>query len=146
MGDLNPKKEEIFKIYDWDRDQKLNLYEFKQLLKEQIKSQKVIIASFEEENKGKDKKNEQVDDESKKQDENEVKRSQKEFFKCRMILGGGSTDLSERDEIMKMFRKSNINFIVSTNVISRGVDIPGLSFVLNFDPPYVKDRDGFYVP
>ena len=44
-----------------------------------------------------------------------------------------------------MFRKAQLNFIVSTNVISRGVDIPGLSFVLNFDPPYVKDKDGFYI-
>jgi len=62
-----------------------------------------------------------------------------------LILGGGTTDLSERDESMKLFRRSEINFIISTNVVSRGVDIPGLSFVLNFDPPYVIDRDGFYI-
>lgn len=62
-----------------------------------------------------------------------------------MILGGGTTDLAERDEIMKMFWKHQINFVISTNVISRGIDIPGLSFVLNFDPPYIKDKDGFYI-
>lgn len=62
-----------------------------------------------------------------------------------MILGGGTTDLAERDESMKLFRWGEIGFVISTNVISWGIDIPGLSFVLNFDPPYVKDKDGFYI-
>ena len=61
-----------------------------------------------------------------------------------MILEEDSTEFIERDEIMKLFRKQLINYIVTTNEISRGIDVSDFSFVINFDPPYEKDIFGNY--
>ena len=50
----------------------------------------------------------------------------------------------ERDQVMRQFRKGDVNFLIATDILSRGIDISGMNMVINFDVPYKKDRDGFY--
>ncbi|CAI5493514.1 unnamed protein product [Closterium sp. Naga37s-1] len=40
-----------------------------------------------------------------------------------------------RSQSLEMFKQGNAQVLVSTNVAARGVDIPNLPFVVNFDPP-----------
>lgn len=41
----------------------------------------------------------------------------------------------ERDETMLKFRKQEINVLITTNMIARGVDVPETELVINFDVP-----------
>lgn len=42
----------------------------------------------------------------------------------------------ERNEIMRQFKAGNIKILVATDILSRGIDIEGLSHVLNYDIPH----------
>ena len=64
-------------------------------------------------------------------------------FAVDKIMGGRDMDYAERDIIMKRFRRGEIKFLISTDLLARGIDIPGMNFVVNFDVPFTKDRDGF---
>ena len=44
---------------------------------------------------------------------------------------------------MKRFRRGDIHILLATDLVSRGIDIHGLQFVVNFDIPFEKDEDGF---
>lgn len=44
---------------------------------------------------------------------------------------------------MKRFRKGESWILITTDLLSRGIDIPGMNFVVNFDVPYSKDSEGF---
>jgi len=44
-------------------------------------------------------------------------------------------DQSTREEIMNKFRAQRLDVLVGTDVISRGIDIVGISLVLNYDVP-----------
>ncbi len=44
----------------------------------------------------------------------------------------------ERDETMLKFRKQEINVLITTNMIARGVDVPETELVINFDVPSYK--------
>lgn len=50
---------------------------------------------------------------------------------------GISSDLeqSKREELMRDFRSNKIRLLVATDVISRGVDVPNIDLVFNFDAP-----------
>jgi ATP-dependent RNA helicase RhlE len=41
----------------------------------------------------------------------------------------------EREEIMRNFKSKNIQVIVGTDVLSRGIDVTGISLVINYDVP-----------
>ncbi len=55
-------------------------------------------------------------------------------------------DYGERKKIMKDFVSHKINVLVATDVASRGIDIPAVGLVINFDYPdqssYLKHRIG----
>ncbi len=48
-----------------------------------------------------------------------------------------SSDLSQkaRDEVLKRVRKGQLRFLVATDVAARGIDIPDLSHVFQYEPP-----------
>lgn len=44
-------------------------------------------------------------------------------------------DQKERTEVMRQFRNRNIQILVATNIIARGIDVEGIDLVINFDVP-----------
>jgi ATP-dependent RNA helicase RhlE len=52
------------------------------------------------------------------------------------------SDLSQdvREELMRKFRNNQVNILVGTDIISRGIDVDGIELVLNYDvPPDAED-------
>ncbi|PRO65170.1 DEAD/DEAH box helicase [Alkalicoccus urumqiensis] len=47
----------------------------------------------------------------------------------------GDLTQSQRDGVMKKFRKSTIEFLVATDVAARGIDVKNVSHVINYDIP-----------
>lgn len=60
------------------------------------------------------------------------------------ILIGG-IEPEQRDKIIDGFRKQQFNCLISTNVLARGIDVPEVDLVLNYDVPFTKEC-GFYHP
>ena len=60
------------------------------------------------------------------------------------ILIGG-IDNKERDEIIDNFRQGVFCTLISTNVLARGIDVPEVDIVINYDVPMIKEC-GFYNP
>ena len=58
-------------------------------------------------------------------------------FPVGMIHGNLMT--SERESIMEQFRQGEIRILLSTDLLSRGIDIQQLSLVINFDLPIQKE-------
>lgn len=55
---------------------------------------------------------------------------------------GFSSDLeqSEREEIMRNFKNKNLRILIGTDILSRGIDVEGISLVVNYDcPPDPED-------
>ena len=46
--------------------------------------------------------------------------------------------VEERDETMQKFRNQEINVLITTNLLSRGIDVPETELVINFDVPFLK--------
>jgi len=51
----------------------------------------------------------------------------------------GNKSQGQRDRAIKGFRDGKVNVLVATDVAARGIDIPGVSYVVNFDLPDVPD-------
>jgi translation initiation factor 4A len=47
----------------------------------------------------------------------------------------GSLEQEERDRIMDEFRAGKIRVLLTTDLIARGIDVPGISLVVNYDLP-----------
>ncbi|SEA61965.1 Superfamily II DNA and RNA helicase [Thiothrix caldifontis] len=47
----------------------------------------------------------------------------------------GDMDQKERNRIMTLFREGTINTLIATDLAARGLDIPGVELVVNFDMP-----------
>jgi len=58
-------------------------------------------------------------------------------FPVGMIHGSLSTQ--ERTSIMKEFREGTIRILLSTDLLSRGIDVQQLSLVINYDLPIQKE-------
>lgn len=50
-------------------------------------------------------------------------------------IHGGMTQI-EREEKLKQLRKGNTRLLITTDILSRGIDVQQLSMVLNYDLPY----------
>ena len=48
----------------------------------------------------------------------------------------------ERDEYIEKFRRQEINTIITTNLLARGIDVPEITLVVNFDVPTLRMPDG----
>ncbi|KAL0901675.1 hypothetical protein ABMA27_006874 [Loxostege sticticalis] len=44
-------------------------------------------------------------------------------------------DRSKRDEVLKKFTQSEINVLIGTDALARGIDIPDCNYVISYDPP-----------
>jgi len=53
-------------------------------------------------------------------------------------------DWADRDQVMRRFRRGDQHILLATDLVSRGIDVPGLKLVINFDVPFEKDDDGFF--
>ena len=47
----------------------------------------------------------------------------------------GAKDQNERTNVMRMFKEGECNILVATDVSARGIDIPDVNFVINYDLP-----------
>lgn len=46
----------------------------------------------------------------------------------------------EREEVLRQFRNRNLQILVATDILSRGIDIEGISLIINYDvPPDAED-------
>ncbi|MCC0070473.1 MAG: DEAD/DEAH box helicase [Rhodobacteraceae bacterium] len=52
----------------------------------------------------------------------------------------GNKSQGQRDRAIKAFRDGTITTLVATDVAARGIDIPGVSYVINYDLPEVPDN------
>eukprot|EP00352_Strombidinopsis_acuminata_P005443 CAMPEP_0176358866 /NCGR_PEP_ID=MMETSP0126-20121128/15893_1 /TAXON_ID=141414 ORGANISM="Strombidinopsis acuminatum, Strain SPMC142" /NCGR_SAMPLE_ID=MMETSP0126 /ASSEMBLY_ACC=CAM_ASM_000229 /LENGTH=99 /DNA_ID=CAMNT_0017713285 /DNA_START=960 /DNA_END=1259 /DNA_ORIENTATION=+ len=51
-------------------------------------------------------------------------------------------DNDERDKMIEKFRKGEVNVVITTNMLARGIDVPEVQIVINFDVPTMKGADG----
>ena len=54
-------------------------------------------------------------------------------------LTGGKMDAMVRDRVMAAFRDGKVKVLITTNVIARGIDVPGVNIVINYDLPVIID-------
>ena len=54
-----------------------------------------------------------------------------------LIMGGDMTN-EERDEEIEKFRKGTVTMVITTDLLSRGFDMPTIQLVINFDVPQKK--------
>ncbi len=52
----------------------------------------------------------------------------------------GNKSQGQRDRAIKAFRDGEVRTLVATDVAARGIDIPGVSYVINYDLPEVADN------
>ncbi|MDR1383542.1 MAG: DEAD/DEAH box helicase [Planctomycetaceae bacterium] len=67
-----------------------------------------------------------------------LKRLLEDQFKSLESLHG---DMSQnvRDSVMKRFRAGNLQILVATDVVGRGIDVSGISHIINYDIPVYCD-------
>lgn len=70
-------------------------------------------------------------------------RLNKRDIKATILIGG--LDTKERDKIIDDFRANKFTTLISTNVLARGIDVPEVDLVINYDVPMVK-KHGFTDP
>jgi len=52
----------------------------------------------------------------------------------------GNKSQAQRERALAMFRSGEVNVLVATDIAARGIDIPGVSHVINFDLPDVPEQ------
>ena len=53
----------------------------------------------------------------------------------RAVALQGNMSQSQRDRAMKGFRQGRYDILVATDIAARGLDVAGIDYVINFDPP-----------
>jgi ATP-dependent RNA helicase DeaD len=51
----------------------------------------------------------------------------------------GDLPQSKRDRVLKKFREGKIRLLIATDVMGRGIDVSGISHIINFDIPEFSD-------
>lgn len=64
-------------------------------------------------------------------------------IKAKILIGG--LENKERDQIIDNFRQGVFTTLISTNVLARGIDVPEVDLVINYDVPMINDK-GYYHP
>ena len=70
---------------------------------------------------------------SKKCCENVKEKLTEDKFPCEMLKGDQTDD--ERKDIFKRFQNGDIRVLITTDVFSRGIDVQGVSYVINYELP-----------
>jgi translation initiation factor 4A len=52
----------------------------------------------------------------------------------------GEMKIEEREEIMERFRSGNIKLLLTTDLLARGIDVQGVSLVINYDVPTNREN------
>jgi ATP-dependent RNA helicase DDX19/DBP5 len=47
-------------------------------------------------------------------------------------------EVKDRDRIIDGFRKNEFSALISTNVLARGIDVPEVDLVINYDVPFIS--------
>jgi translation initiation factor 4A len=63
----------------------------------------------------------------------------RENMRCQCIYG--SMTPTQRQEITRAFRDCNTRILIATDLLARGFDVQQVELVINFDLPYVQDRN-----
>jgi len=53
----------------------------------------------------------------------------------------GDKSQAQREKALSRFESGRVDTLVATDVAARGIDVSGISHVVNFDPP--ADREGY---
>mmetsp|Transcript_13699 Transcript_13699/g.9869 ORF Transcript_13699/g.9869 Transcript_13699/m.9869 type:complete len:95 (+) Transcript_13699:897-1181(+) len=61
----------------------------------------------------------------------------KNNYKVHIIFGDMTNE--ERDEYIQKFRDRKVQIVITTNMLARGLDVPEIQFVINFDVPTVRN-------
>ncbi len=66
-----------------------------------------------------------------------VKDLNKELYRSGLSIKAFHSDLeqAEREEIMRAFKNKELQILIGTDILSRGIDVDGISLVVNFDVP-----------
>ncbi|MFN5544500.1 MAG: DEAD/DEAH box helicase [Bacteroidota bacterium] len=66
-----------------------------------------------------------------------VKELHKELVKRKVNAQAFHSDLEqpEREELMRAFKNNEIKLLIGTDILSRGIDVEGISLVVNYDVP-----------
>jgi superfamily II DNA/RNA helicase len=67
----------------------------------------------------------------------QVKKLEIELRRTNVNLKAFHSDLaqSEREEIMRAFKNNRLQVLIGTDILSRGIDVEGISLVINYDVP-----------
>ena len=55
------------------------------------------------------------------------------------ILHGADMERETRDKVIDEFRRGTTKVLITTNVMARGIDVLGVSLVINYDIPLTRD-------
>jgi len=66
-----------------------------------------------------------------------VKDLERELKRNKLTIKAFHSDLeqAEREEIMRAFRNRDLKVLIGTDILSRGIDVDGVSLVINYDVP-----------
>lgn len=66
-----------------------------------------------------------------------VKELNKELYRSGLSIKAFHSDLEqpEREAIMQQFKNKKLQMLIGTDILSRGIDVDGISLVVNFDVP-----------
>ena len=66
-----------------------------------------------------------------------VKKLEQTLLRAGLPVRAFHSDLeqAEREDILRAFKSKQINIIIGTDVLSRGIDVEGISLVVNYDVP-----------
>ena len=53
----------------------------------------------------------------------------------------GSKEAADRDSIMDRFRDGQGEVLITTSIVARGIDIPQVNMVVNYDLPMMSERE-----
>jgi len=51
----------------------------------------------------------------------------------------GDLAQSQRDRVMRLFREGRVRMLIATDVVGRGIDVSGISHIINYDVPESSD-------